>query len=60
MIRAGELKKQLHIALPDCYVNATAETVKATPVFKTVEKVMEPALTKLKRLGVKFLEEIKV
>jgi len=55
--RAGELKKMLHIALPDCYVIAVAESVKATPLFKIVEKEMKPVLAKLKMLGVKFLEE---
>jgi len=32
-MRAGELKKALHIALPDCYVIATAEKVDAIPLF---------------------------
>ena len=60
MFRAGELKKQLRIVLPDCYVIATAEAVKATPVFKAVEKEMEPVLAKLRKLGVKFLEEMEI
>lgn len=60
MFKAGELKKLLRIALPDCYVIATAEAVKATPVFKNVEKEMEPVITELKRLGVKFLDEVEM
>ena len=33
-LRAGGLKKQLHIALSDCYVIATAEAFGATLLFK--------------------------
>jgi len=57
-VRAGELRKQLRIALPDCYVIATAEAVKATPLFKGVEGEMKPILTQLRRLGAAFLEEL--
>ncbi|RLG79516.1 MAG: PIN domain nuclease, partial [Thermoprotei archaeon] len=56
-LRAGELKKLLHIALPDCYVIATAETLHATPLFKKIEKEMKPVQDTLRKLGVKFLEE---
>jgi len=38
VIRAGELKKRLGIALTDCYVIAAPETVKATPLFRRIEK----------------------
>jgi len=41
-MRAGELKKALHIALPDCYVIATAEKVDAIPLFKRIEEEMKP------------------
>ncbi len=58
MVRAGELKKQLHIALPDCYVIATAEAINAKPLFKKIEKEMKTILNKLRRLGVLFLDEI--
>ena len=44
-IGAGELKKRLGIALTDCYVIAAAETVEATPLFRRIEKEMEPVLT---------------
>lgn len=57
-LRAGELKKLLHIALPDCYVIATAEALHATPLFKKIEKEMKPIQDILRKLGVKFLEEI--
>jgi len=57
-LRAGELKKQLRIALPDCYVIAVSETVGATPLFKKLEKKMEPIVDKLRELDVKFLDEI--
>jgi predicted nucleic acid-binding protein len=59
-LRAGELKKELHIALPDCYVIASAEAVKATPLFKKLEEEMKPKIGDLRRLGVKFLDEIKL
>jgi len=55
-IRAGELRKLLGISLPDCYVIATAEAVEAIPLFKGVEREMEPILTGLKGLNVEFLE----
>ena len=38
VIRAGELKKRLGIALTDCYVIAAPETVEATPLFRRIEK----------------------
>ncbi|MEM0311634.1 MAG: PIN domain-containing protein [Ignisphaera sp.] len=59
-LRAGELKKHLHIALPDCYVIASAEKVKATPLFKRIEDEMKPIINDLGKLGVKFLDEIKL
>ena len=58
-LRAGELKKALRIALPDCYVIATAEKVGAKPLFKKLEREMEPVRNELKRLGALFLEELK-
>ncbi len=56
-LRAGEIKKTLHIALPDCYVIAAAEAVNAVPLFKKLEKEMEPVKDKLAQLKVRFLEE---
>jgi len=56
-IRAGELKKRLGTALTDCYVIAAAEKVEATPLFRRIEKEMEPVLTELRRYNVTFLEE---
>jgi hypothetical protein len=56
-IRAGELKKSLHIAFPDCYTIAIAEIINAISLFKTVEKEMKPIQDKLKKLRVKFLDE---
>ncbi|MCD6245153.1 MAG: PIN domain-containing protein [Candidatus Korarchaeota archaeon] len=58
MTRAGELKKELRIALPDCYVIATAEQVEASPLFRKVEREMKPVLSKLEELGVLFLDRI--
>ena len=57
-VRAGELKKRLRIALPDCYVIATAVAINATPLFKRLEEEMRPVLDDLRRLGVGFLDEV--
>ena len=59
-LRAGELKKRLRIALPDCYVIASAEAVNATPLFKRPEEEMKPVMGDLRKLGVKFLDEVAV
>ncbi len=58
-LRAGELKKRLRIALPDCYVLATAQAVGATPLFRKPEEEMRPVMNELRELGVKFLDEMK-
>ncbi len=57
-LRAGEIKKKLGIALSDCYVIATAQTLDATPVFRKIEKEMESKIESLRALGVEFLDEI--
>jgi len=59
-LRAGEIKKQLHLALPDCYVIATAEAINAKPLFRRIEEEMKPVLEELKRLGAEFLDEIRL
>ncbi|RLE88978.1 MAG: PIN domain nuclease [Thermoprotei archaeon] len=55
---AGELKKKLKIALPDCFVIATARKIHGSALFKKAEKEMLPILNKLKKLNVLFLEEL--
>ncbi|RLG60897.1 PIN domain nuclease [Candidatus Geothermarchaeota archaeon] len=57
---AGELKKTLHLALPDCYVIASASAVDGIPLFRSIEREMKPVLNKLKTYGVKFLEELEI
>jgi predicted nucleic acid-binding protein len=59
-VRVGELKKQLRIALADCLVIASAEAIKAVPLFRKPEKEMKPVMSSLRQLGVKFLGEIQV
>lgn len=59
-LRAGELKKQLRIALPDCYVIATAKAIDAIPLFKKPEEEMKPVINDLRKLSVKFLDEIEL
>jgi len=48
---AGELKKTLHLALPDCYVIASASVVDGIPLFRSIERRMKPALNKLRVYG---------
>ncbi|MEB3780215.1 MAG: hypothetical protein GSR85_08300 [Desulfurococcales archaeon] len=51
----------MHIALPDCYVLASAEAVGATPVFKKLEEEMRPVFRRFeKSRRVKFLYEIRL
>jgi len=57
-IRAGELKKELRLALPDCYVLATSEEMGATPLFAKPATEMYPILGRMRELGVRFLEEV--
>jgi predicted nucleic acid-binding protein len=59
-MRAGELKKQLRIALPDCYVISTAEVIDARPLFKREENEMRPVINSLEKLGVLFLDKAKI
>ena len=58
VVRAGELKKVLRLALPDCYVIAVAEEIDATALFRSVEREMKPVLSKLEELGVAFLSQL--
>ena len=56
--KAGELKGELGIALPDCYVIATAWKLGASPLFRKPEKEMERVLGRLREMGVLFLEDM--
>ena len=56
-IQAGELKKRIKIALPDCYVIATAKAYGGVPLFRKVEAEMEPFVGYLKGIGVQFLDD---
>jgi hypothetical protein len=58
-MEAGELKKRLGIAFPDCFVIATARKVGGRALFKRPEREMKRAGKELRRLGVVFLEEMK-
>ncbi len=58
--RAGEIKKRLRIALPDCYVIATALAVRGTPIFRSLEEEMRPVERDLRSLGVRFLSELEM
>jgi len=54
---AGELRKRLRIALPDCFVIATAIMVGGSALFKRVEREMRGVEEELRRLGVVFAED---
>jgi predicted nucleic acid-binding protein len=56
-LRAGELKKLLRIALTDCYVIATAESLNSTALFLRVEKEMGNRMDLIRRLPIEFLVE---
>ncbi len=56
--KAGELKGELGIALPDCYVIATAWKLGASPLFRKPEKEMEKVFDRLRGMGVLFLEDL--
>ncbi|QXJ32180.1 hypothetical protein J5U22_01739 [Saccharolobus shibatae] len=60
VIEAGEIKKKYAIALPDCYVIATADYLKIKALFKK-EKEITQIIDKLRKdLGnlVNFIDEI--
>jgi len=57
-IHAGELKKKLRIALPDCFVIASARRIGGKALFKKIEAEMRNVIEELRELGVIFLEEI--
>lgn len=57
-ILAGELKKKLRIALPDCFVIASARRIGGRALFKKIEAEMRNVIEELRELGVVFLEEI--
>ncbi|ADM27961.1 PilT domain-containing protein [Ignisphaera aggregans DSM 17230] len=54
---AGELKKKLRIALPDCFVIALAINIGGNALFKKVEREMLGIEDRLRGLGVIFAED---
>jgi len=57
-LRAGELRKQFRIALPDCYAIAAAEKLGAVALFLKPEREMLPKLDELRKLPLAFLAEL--
>lgn len=53
-IQAGELRKRIRIALPECYVIATAKAYGGIPLFRKVEEEMGPFEGYLRDIGVQF------
>jgi predicted nucleic acid-binding protein len=56
-LRAGELRKLLMIALTDCYVIATAESLNSIALFLRIEKEMGNRIGLIGRPPVEFLVE---
>lgn len=56
-LRAGELRKLLRIALTDCYVIATAESLNSIALFLRIEKEMRNRIGLIGRPPVEFLVE---
>lgn len=56
-IRAGELKKELGLALTDCYVLAVAENLGSKALFFKVEEEMKRKINLVKKLPVEFIIE---
>jgi len=54
---AGELRKRLRIALPGCFVIATAKIIGGSALFKRVEHEMRSVEEELRRLGAVFAED---
>jgi hypothetical protein len=48
------------MALPDCYVISVAEAINARPLFKDQESEMIPIINGLEKLGVLFLDNIRI
>ena len=61
VIKAGEIKKKYGIALPDCYVLATADYLKDKALFKKEKEIVQ-ALDRIKKeLGdiINFIDDIR-
>lgn len=58
VVKAGELKKELRLSLADCYVLSTSDKLGAIPVFKRLEKEMKPIESRLRKQGLKWLNEL--
>jgi predicted nucleic acid-binding protein len=56
-LRAGELRKLLMIALTDCYVIATAESLNSIALFLRIEKEIGNRIGLIGRPPVEFLVE---
>jgi len=58
-LKASEIKRKYNIALSDAYLLAAAKHEKATPIFRNIEKEMNPHLKELKnKYKIIFLSEI--
>lgn len=58
LVMAAELKKMLKIALPDCFVIASAKKIGGVALFKRIEEEMRPVLDELRKHNVLFAQEL--
>ena len=58
IMEAGEIKKKYGIALPDCYVIATAKYLKVKALFKREKEIIQDELRKDFGCIITFIDEI--
>ena len=46
--------------MPDCYVISAAEAIDARPLFKKQENEMIPVINSLEKLGILFLDKMRM
>ncbi len=58
LVMAAEFKKTLRIALPDCFVIASAKKIGGAALFKKIEEEMRPVLDELRKHNILFAQEL--
>ena len=58
-LRAGELRKEMHISLIDCLVIAAGEAMEVKSLFLKPEREFEKYMERLREHGVRFLTELR-
>lgn len=57
LVEVAKLKKELRIALPDCFVLASAGKIGGAALFKKVGEEMRPVINELRKRKVLFAQE---